>query len=275
MPSSSISEKFRELKRQGEAAYMPYVCCGDQGRVFSEKLIHVLCKSADLLELGIPFSDPIADGKVIQAASTRALENGTTPAEVFGLIKRLRAGGIEIPITIMTYYNIVYRAGISEFMEKTATSGAQGVLVVDAPIEESEEMLRESRRQGIDLIFLIAPTTPYKRLTKILGKARGFVYVVSVTGTTGSRKKVGGGAVELIKTAGKISGKPLCAGFGISEPRHVKEIVNAGASGIVEGSRLIEIYYGHKDNEKKALELIEKHAAKMKAATKGLKISEE
>jgi len=254
-----------------KAAFMPYVCLGDPSEEFSLKLIETLVNNgADALELGIPFSDPIADGKTIQEASARALKNGMNPEKAIHLIKKIREKGISVPITVMTYYNIVYNAGIEKFVKSLKENGADALLVPDAPIEESEELHGVCEKNGVDLVYLVAPNTSEERLKKIADECKGFLYAVSLYGTTGAKEKVSDEAIELVKRAKKECSLPVAVGFGISKPEHASEIIKAGADGVIIGSELINRYRKY-DDEEKALEDIAEFTRDVKKACEDLK----
>lgn len=255
------------------AAFMPYVCCGYPTAEFTMKLVKALVGGgADAVEFGIPFSDPIADGKTIQAASQRALAAGMTPKKAVAEIAKLREDGVSVPIVAMTYYNIVYSAGTAQFLRSLSEAGADGLIVPDVPFEESEELRRECEKAGLDFVSLITPNCTDERLGKIAAKAGGFLYAVSVIGTTGAKESVDGKALELVKRAKKF-GLPVCAGFGISKPKHAAEFARAGADGVIVGSEIVNIYSKFIDGEgigmRKALEEIKGYAKEMKKACSG------
>ncbi|VVC03912.1 Tryptophan synthase alpha chain [Candidatus Bilamarchaeum dharawalense] len=236
--------------------FMPYVCCGDPSEEFTLRLVQTLvANGADAIELGIPFSDPIADGKIIQAASSRSLANGMTPKKAIGMITKLRTQNIKVPIFVMTYYNIVYSNGIEKFVKEIQIAGANGLIVPDVTLDESGELEGICKKHGIDLIYFITPNTPPERLKKITKKANGFLYAVSVLGTTGTREQNAPEAIELVKRAKQITAIPIVAGFGISNEKQAAEFADAGASGIIIGSRLIEIYSNQSDMEGKLREV--------------------
>lgn len=261
---------FSNLKNK--TAFMPYVCCGDPSVNFTLNLVKTLAENgADAIELGIPFSDPIADGRTIQTASSRALKNGFNPKKIFEVIKKIRQKKINIPIIVTTYYNIVYANKIKKFLDSIKKAGANGLIVPDVPYEESNLLHRLCTKAGIDLVYLISMNCSDERIKKISKKSRGFIYAVSVFGITGARKKVSSKALELIKRAKKITSTPIVAGFGISKPEHARILTKAGADGFIIGSELINIYsrYIAKErfNEKKALEQIAEFTKKIKHNT--------
>ena len=266
-----IEKMFSEL--EGRAAFMPYVCCGDPSVEFSVRLVETLVSNgADAIELGIPFSDPIADGKTIEAASSRALANGMTPKKAFEAIAQIRGKGITAPIIAMTYYNIVFAKGTDIFLKSLAESGADGLIVPDVPLEESGPLHELCAKNEIDLIYLITPNCSEERIGKIAERANGFLYAVSVLGITGAREKVANEAIELIRRAKKITKLPIVVGFGISKPEHARILEKAGANGIIVGSALVNIYSRRMDNnslgeggERLALEEIADFTRQMKA----------
>lgn len=221
-----------------------------------------------MIELGIPFSDPVADGPVIQKAMGRSLSAGFKVAQVFEIISDLRADGILQPIIVMTYYNPVLKLGPKEFCARLAGAGADGVLVVDLPPEESGELESAASENGLDIIRLIAPNTSDERIKQILSKASGFVYLVSVAGTTGARAHLPASTSALLRDVSSRSRLPVALGFGISAPEHVIEAMECGASGIVEGSKLVSLYSEHPADRDVTLAIVRKHAQEMKAATK-------
>jgi len=270
MTADNITSMF--TNKNNSAAFMPYVCCGDPTIEFTEKLIKILVnEGADAIELGIPFSDPIADGKTIQAASMRALQNRMQPSMVFELITRLRKCSITIPIIVMTYYNIVYANGVERFVSDMKNAGADGLIVPDAPLEESDRLHAACEKDRIAFIYMITPNTSDERMNVITDRANGFLYAVSVIGITGARSNVADGAISFIMRAKKITTIPIVCGFGISQPEQARYFVNAGADGIIIGSEIINIYSRHmveeRFDEDKALEETACFAREMKRAT--------
>lgn len=250
-------------------AFMPYVCCGDPSEEFTLKLVLTLVTNgADAIELGIPFSDPIADGRVIQAASSRSLANGMTPKKAIAIVAKIREMGIRIPIIIMTYYNIVYANGIENFVKEIKKAGANGLIVPDITLDESKYLEDRCEEEGIQLIYFITPNTPIERMKKIIEKAGGFLYAVSVLGTTGTRERIAPEAIELIKRAKQITKTPIVAGFGISNEEHAVSFANAGADGIIIGSKLVEIYskYTRPADTEKTLEDMTTFVSEIKKA---------
>ena len=239
---SRISTRFASLSKDGSGAYIPYVCAGDPDSGFTVELIERLCASgADIVELGIPFSDPLADGPVIQAAMKRSLEGGYRVRQTFDIVSQLRARGVEQPIVLMTYVNPVLRMGEDKFCGAASRAGADGILPVDLPPEESKPLERQCMENGLDLIRLVAPSTSDHRMEEVISRSSGFVYAVSVSGVTGARNRLPESAVELLRRVAPRSRLPVALGFGISKPEHVREAIAAGAAGVVEGSALLSL----------------------------------
>jgi tryptophan synthase alpha chain len=267
---SDLAKVFQKLKAQGDGALIGYVTAGDPKPEFTPRIAEALVKGGvDILELGVPFSDPIADGPTIQAASVRALQAGTTPKMVLGMageIKRKHG----VPVVILTYYNPVFRMGLENFFRLAKSFGVDGVVVPDLPVEEAHEYLKVAKGCGVDTIFLAAPSTSDERLRMIVGCTSGFLYVVSHFGVTGTRETVEDSTVQLVKrilpyTRGRV---PLAVGFGVSKPEHVKRIIQSGADGAIVGSAFVNIIHRHEENVGKMLEELEATTRKLKSATK-------
>ncbi len=265
---SRISERFERLRRTGSGAFIPYVCVGDPDCDFTLAQIERLAKAgADILEIGLPFSDPVADGPVIQAAMNRSLSSGFKTKNLFELVSTARMRGIDQPIVVMTYYNPLLKFGVKSFCEKLSKAGGDGLLVVDLPPEESEELDGLAKANGLDVVRLVAPSTSDSRIDLVVSRTSGFVYAVSVAGITGARAQLPQTAGILLSRITARTMIPVVLGFGVSSPSHVKEALSMGASGIVEGSRLISTYSESLANKNEALDMIERHAKEMKAAT--------
>ncbi len=262
-----IEEKFRQLKERGEGAYMPHVYYGDPSEEFSIELIKTLVENgADILEFGIPFSDPIADGPTFIAACERALKGGMTPARCIEGVKKLRRAGVDVPIILTTYYNIPYVMGLEKFAKAVKEAGAQGLIIPDLPIEESAELLDAAKKFGIRVIFQVAPTTSDERLEKIVSAASGFLYVVNVEGVTGARESILESTVELLKRVRARTDLPLMAGFGISKGSHAAVMISNGADGVITGSAVAKIYSKDLKTPEKTIAEIAKFASEMKQA---------
>lgn len=265
---SSIQEVFRSLDGRA-CAYIPYVCAGDPTSGFTVRLVRALCESgADMIELGLPFSDPIADGPTIQEAMMRSLSSGFRVSDVFEIVSALRKEGIHQPVILMTYSNPVFRMGVSNFCERLSSAGGDGILVVDLPPEESSELEEAARANGLDMIRLVAPSTNEERLDEILTRSSGYVYAVSVSGVTGARSSMHEAGLELVRRASARRVIPVALGFGISRPEHVLKAIAAGASGVIEGSALISLYSRLLHDERAALSAVTEHVKEMKSATR-------
>ncbi len=264
-----IEEKFRQLKSRGEGAYMPHVYYGDPNEEFSIELIKTLVENgADMLEFGVPFSDPIADGPTFIAACERALRGGMTPTRCIEGVRKLRKAGVDVPIILTTYYNIPYVMGLEKFTKTVKEAGVQGLIIPDLPIEESDELLRFAEKSNIRVIFQVAPTTSDERLEKIVSAASGFLYVVNVEGVTGARESLLESTVNLLKKVRARTDVPLMAGFGISKGEHAAAMVSNGADGVITGSAVAKIYSKNLKSPEKTLQEIAKFAAEMKQACK-------
>ncbi len=238
---SRIAAKFAELKKKGEGALIGYLTLGDPDIRTSEKLIASLLENVDIMELGIPFSDPIADGPTIQAAIERALKAGMNTDIAFAIVSRLRKK-FETPFVFMTYYNIVLQYGEERFIRRCSEVGVDGILISDMPLEEADGTLALCKKYGVDFICLIAPTTGEERIKKIAAKASGFIYLVALLGVTGAREKLAEETVKKTKWALKYTGGiPLAVGFGISKKEHVQSLIRAGTQGAVVGSAFVGI----------------------------------
>jgi tryptophan synthase alpha chain len=250
----NLEEKFKELQNLREGAHMPHVYYGDPNEEFSLKLLETLDKNgADILEVGIPFSDPTADGPTFQEVCQRALDNGITPGKCIEGIQKLRSMGVNNPIVVTTYYNIPYSRGVGNFLKEIKKAGAQAIIVPNVPIEEADVLLTEGKKTGIHPIFQIAPTTTEKRLKKITDIASGFLYIIGFEGVTGVREQLGDSTLKLVKRVRKHTNMPLLAGFGISTQKQASNVVAAGADGVIAGSVYAKIYEKNLENPKETL----------------------
>ena len=235
-----LEEKFSELAKKGEGAHMAHIYYGDPSEDFSMRLIDVLVSNgADIIELGIPFSDPIADGPIFQAACERALRAGITPDKCMEAVRKV--SGLGIPVIVTTYFNIPYVMGFSKFLSRIRRSGAHGLLIPDLPLEEAYPYLKLAADEGVCMILQAAPTTSKGRLRRIVGASSGFLYIISLEGVTGSRPK-GRDALRLIRDVKAMSNIPVMVGFGISKGEQAEAFVSAGADGVVVGSAYTRIY---------------------------------
>ncbi len=235
----SVSARFEELRAKGQAALIPFITAGDPSLESTAKALRVLDQNgADMIELGVPYSDPLADGPVIQAAATRALQNGTTLEKVLDVVRTV-APELRSPIILFTYYNPILNMGVAKFLQTIYEAGVRGLVVPDLPLEESHVLLEPAEKAGIEVILLIAPTSPPDRVAAIAAKSQGFIYVVSATGVTGVRTEVAKGVKVMIEQLRVITDKPIAVGFGISQPEHAKQVIDWNADGAIVGSAMV------------------------------------
>ena len=245
---SRIADTFRALKQRGEVALVPFLMAGDPDLETTRQLLLAAADAgADLIEVGVPFSDPTADGPVIQRAGVRALAHGTSLRQILELIAELRRGGLTTPIVLFGYYNPYFHYGPARLAIDAQQAGVDGLLVVDLPPEEADELWQPARAAGLDVIFLLAPTSDRTRIRAVLGKASGFVYFVSMTGVTGSRAIDPTDVAELVGALRTQCRLPIGVGFGISTPEQAAAVAGY-ADAVVVGSaitRLIESEIGN------------------------------
>jgi len=241
----NLQDKFTELKTRGEGALIAYICAGDPTPNDTRTIIHALVRGgADIIELGLPFSDPIADGPTIQASIERALDSGMNPDIFFDLARSLDADvGADVPLVVMTYYNLIFKRGLEKFVSDCVKSGITGIIVPDLPVEESDDLALQCRKYKVDLIFLIAPTTYPKRMKRIAENGSGFIYLVARIGVTGARDDVAESTLSLIDAVRSTTHTttPLAVGFGISTGDQAAAIIGAGADGAIVGSAFVNI----------------------------------
>jgi tryptophan synthase alpha chain len=237
---TAISDCFETLGRNHECALIPFITAGDPDLETTAKALQVLDQSgADIIELGIPYSDPLADGPVIQAAATRALQRGTKLEQVLemlqGITPKLRS-----PIILFTYYNPILHRGIDKFLSSVAAAGVAGLVVPDLPLEEAAGLLEPAKEMGIDVILLVAPTSDAERIKAIAHSSQGFIYLVSVTGVTGVRSQLENRVSDLLKQIRGVTEKPIGVGFGISEAAQARQVKEWGANGAIVGSAFVK-----------------------------------
>jgi tryptophan synthase alpha chain len=241
---SRIAEKFAALAQRGEKALVTFITAGDPDLATTEKLIPLMERAgADIIELGVPFSDPMADGPTIQLASERALAAGTTVAKILAMVKSVRHHS-QVPLLLMGYYNPIFVYGPEKFLADAAAAGVDGVLLVDLPPEEAGAFKSMADRNGVNVIFLLTPTSDKARLDKVAKFGSGFIYYVSVTGVTGARQSV---ASSVIDAVGEIKSKvrlPLAVGFGIADPEQAGRVARV-ADGVVVGSAIVKLFETH------------------------------
>jgi tryptophan synthase alpha chain len=243
MSANRIDSLFARLRNENRRALMPFVTAGDPDLATTASLISEIVRSgAHLIEIGIPYSDPIADGPVIAASYHRALEGGVKVGHIFQTLRTLRAEGTarfnETPLVAMVSYAIVHRVGVERFLNDAATSGLDGLIVPDLPVEESAALLDHATRRGLKLIQLITPTTPRERAVEIARSTSGFVYYVSVAGITGERKALPDAVLEAVTWLRTQTELPICVGFGISGPDQVRQLAPV-ADGLIVGSAIV------------------------------------
>ena len=242
---SRLDTTFARLRERGERALMPYFTAGDPSLADTRRLVAAAERAgADVVELGVPFSDPIADGPVVQRAGTRALAAGASLPRVLELVAGLRADGVRLPIALMTYYNPVLAFGLKSFARTAVDAGADAVIVPDLPYEEAEPLQEQTEPAGLDLVQFVAPTSPAARVKAIARRARGFIYVVSVTGITGERRSLPPELDAQIRTLRLVTTKPLCVGFGVSTREQVAAVGKL-ADGVLVGSAIVRLVEKH------------------------------
>lgn len=245
---SRISQRFSELKARNEKALVPFITGGDPGILATDPLVLEMEKAgADIVEIGVPFSDPLADGKSNQAAYVRALERGVKPFNILDAVRRVRELS-DMPIVLMTYYNPILRWGLDQFAAEAADAGVDGVIVTDLTPEEAGPWLDAARSNGVDTIFLLAPTSTPERIRLVAGISTGFVYCVARVGITGVQSNVPQELSNLVAKIRDNTDKPVVVGFGISKPDHVQEVCRI-ADGAVVGSALVDLIHSVHRND--------------------------
>ena len=260
-----IEEVLGQLKNQGKKGLIIYITAGDPNLKATEALVCTVAKAgADIIELGIPFSDPLADGVTIQQASERALKVNTNIPKILSTIVRIREK-TSIPLALMTYYNPIYCYGLDRFVIDSKKAGVDGFIVPDLPLEESEEFGDITNRAGMDLISFLAPTSTPERIATITQSARGFIYCVSVTGVTGVRKEFSTKIAEMIEKIRFYSDIPLAIGFGISNPEQAKEATRY-ADAVIVGSAIIKLIEDYRGDLSKTLSQVDNFIKSLKEA---------
>lgn len=235
----SYNEVFSELKAQQRAALIPFFVVGDPDFDTSVGIVKAAIDAgADVLELGIPFSDPIADGPTIQKADIRAVRSGMNVCKALEFIKEIKAYR-DIPIGLLMYYNLVYHYGIESFFKDFHAAGVNSVLVADLSIDDADEVLGPAGAAGLDSVFMVTPITAPERMKRIAAQTTGFIYTVSLLGVTGSRDALSGAVEGLVARLKALADVPVCVGFGISKPEHARAVADAGADGAIIGSKIV------------------------------------
>ena len=242
----SVSKCFESLRvsdavpPQKNCALIPFITAGDPNLETTAKALTILDQNgADMIELGVPYSDPLADGPVIQAAATRALKQGTRLDQVLEMVGTVTPT-LKAPIILFTYYNPILYRGISNFLEQIYQAGVRGLVVPDLPFEEAETLMTPARQMGIEVTLLVPPTSSTERIELIARQSQGFIYLVSVTGVTGMRSQVQSRAEDLLKEIRRITDKPVGVGFGISQPEQARQVRDWGADAVIVGSAFVK-----------------------------------
>ncbi|KAL6893899.1 hypothetical protein ACP4OV_007997 [Aristida adscensionis] len=260
-----VSQTLSRLKAKGKTAFIPYLTAGDPDMATTAEALRLLdACGADVIELGVPFSDPYADGPVIQASAARALAGGATPARVLAMLKEVTPE-LSCPVVLLSYFGPVVRRGPAHFAAAVKEAGAHGLLVPDLPYVATCIMRSEAMRNNLELVLLTTPTTPAERMKVITEASEGFVYLVSVNGVTGPRENVNSLVKSLIRDVKQVTDKSVAVGFGISKPDHVKQIAAWGADGVIIGSAMVR-QLGEAASPKEALKRLETYARSMKNA---------
>lgn len=237
--TNRITQKFKQLAKNKRKAFIAYITAGDPNLSTTEKLVYALEEAGvDMIELGVPFSDPMADGPTIQAASQRALKNRVSLTSILAMVARIRKHS-KIPIALMTYYNPVFHFGDQKFTAAALKAGVDGVIIPDLPPEEAGDLRRAANKTGLSTIFFMAPTTTNARLKKVIQASTGFVYYVSLTGVTGARTQLSQTIAFDVKRAKRLTDKPICVGFGISTADHIRSVGKV-ADGVIVGSAIVK-----------------------------------
>jgi tryptophan synthase alpha chain len=237
---TSVSQCFEQLRSHARCALIPFITAGDPDLATTEAALKLLDENgADLIELGVPYSDPLADGPVIQAAATRALQQGVRLEQVLDVVRRV-SPVVRSPIVLFTYYNPILNRGIERFLHDIAAAGVKGLVVPDLPLEEAEVLLQPAQQHGIEVILLVAPTTPKERISAIAQQSQGFIYLVSTTGVTGMRSQLETRVKDRLLELRTVTDKPVGVGFGISQPEQARQVAAWGADAVIVGSAFVK-----------------------------------
>ena len=235
-----VSACFKSLRDRSQCALIPFITAGDPDLETTAQALRILDQSgADLIELGVPYSDPLADGPTIQAAATRALQRGVRLDDVLEMVKDV-APELKAPIILFTYYNPILNRGIESFLKQIASVGVKGLVVPDLPLEEAESLLKPAAEIGIEVVLLVAPTSPKERIEAIAQQSQGFIYLVSVTGVTGIRTQLESRVQDILDQMRAVTDKPIGVGFGISQAEQAQQVKNWGADAVIVGSAFVK-----------------------------------
>ncbi|OGW18126.1 MAG: tryptophan synthase subunit alpha [Nitrospinae bacterium RIFCSPLOWO2_12_FULL_47_7] len=260
-----MEEKFDELKEKKEKALIAFISAGDPDIDTTKSLVlEMERRGADIIELGVPFSDPLADGPTIQKSYLRALKGKTSLKKIIKMVKELR-GRIGVPIVLMSSYNPVLRYGEDRFVNDAVISGIDGVIIPDLPPEESDNLCKIANQKGLDTIFLLAPTSDEERMKLICGRNCGFIYYISVTGITGARKSMSGDIGRMVKKIKRFTDLPVAVGFGVSTPEQAENIAKH-SDGIIVGSAIVKIIEKSGQNKKRLVKDVGNFIGELKSA---------
>lgn len=266
--SMRYDDMFNRLGHEAEGAFVPFVTIGDPGYELSLKIIDTLVKNgADALELGIPFSDPLADGPVIQEANLRALNAGTTPSHCLEIIREIRSRYAETPIGLLLYANIAYANGINNFYKQAAAAGVDSVLLADVPVEEAAPFNDAAIVNSIAPVLIVPPNIDMETLKQICKQGSGYTYLLSRAGVTGTETEAGMPTKSLLEALDQFASAPPLLGFGIAEPAQVTQAISAGAAGVISGSAVVKIIAKYHDDEPELLDKLAEFVRAMKQAS--------
>ena len=262
----TYKQVFAELKEQNRMALIPFFVIGDPDLDTSLAVIKAsIDAGADILELGIPFSDPIADGPTIQKAGIRAIKGGMNVAKALELVRKVKQHK-DIPIGLLMYYNLVYQYGTEKFFEDFHEAGVNSVLIADLSIDDADEITGPAASAGLDTVFMVTPITAPERMKRIASKTTGFIYTVSVLGVTGSREKLSGTVEGLVGKIKDLTNVPVCVGFGISTPEHAVAVAKAGADGVIIGSKIVGLIESNLGDKERIVAEVSAFLAEVKSA---------
>jgi tryptophan synthase alpha chain len=257
----TYKQLFSELDR---AALIPFFVIGDPDFDTSLAIVKTAIDAgADILELGIPFSDPIADGPTIQKADIRARNSGMNVAKALEFVRKVKDYK-DIPIGLLMYYNLIYQYGMEKFFNDFHKAGVNSVLVADLSIDDADEIIGPAASAGLDTVFMVTPNTDTERMKRIASKTTGFIYTVSLLGVTGSRERLSDMVEGLVRKLKKVTAVPICVGFGISKPEHAVEVAKAGADGVIIGSKIVQLIEENLKNKQRCLSEISKFVSEVR-----------
>ena len=264
-----IDRKFADLRAEGKKAFIPFITAGDPSMELTVSLVSTLeSAGADIIELGVPFSDPVADGRSIQKSSLRSLKHGTSLGDVIRTVAKIRAQ-TQIPIAFLTYYNLIFKYGVEKFVKDAVESGVDGAVVANLPPEEAGELISAAREHDFASIFLVAPTSTPERVKIVSEACTGFIYCVSLTGVTGARDTISDMLEPTLKRIRHHTDKPVAVGFGVSSPDQAREVATM-ADGVIVGSAIINVIEAHKDAPDKLISAVGEFAADLVDAVKSV-----